>query len=344
MSTFIIAEVGVNHNGNIDRAHELIDISASLGADAVKFQTFFAEGLSRKGAPKAEYQERQTGGGDQVAMLSQLELSRSDHFELARKCASRGVEFMSTPFDLESADFLAKVGVKRLKLPSGDIDNKQMLLKFASLDLPIIMSTGMAELEEIRAAKEVLETEWARLAKMQGRDDRLCILHCTSNYPAALEDVNLRAMQTIGSEFGCPVGYSDHTDGIMVSAAAVAMGAAVIEKHVTLDRSLPGPDHAASLEPGEFAKMVKQIRSLEVALGDGKKVPRESEIPVRDVVRRSICLARDVSLGERIAESDLVMLRPGEGISPMRMDEIIGRSAIRALPAGSPIQWSDLGE
>ena len=237
---FIIAEIGVNHNGDIGLALELIDAAAAAGANAAKFQTFSASKLVRPEAKKADYQKLQTGDGNQDEMLQKLELSEADHEKLINHCRWRKIEFMSTPFDLEAADFLKRVGVERIKLPSGDIDNVPMIRRVASFDMPVIMSTGMADLSEVRVAKNHLETEWSRLGLLEGRQDRLTILHCTSNYPTAPEDVNIDAMLTLRRELACPVGYSDHTEGTAIAIAAVAMGASVIEKHITLDKNLSG--------------------------------------------------------------------------------------------------------
>lgn len=342
MKTFIIAEVGVNHNGSVERALDLVDITADIGADAIKFQTFEAAKLATRGAGKAEYQTRQTGGGDQLDMLAALQLSHDDHLRLVDRCEKRGIEFMSTPFDIESAHALAAMGMKRLKLPSGDIDFVPMIRTFARLQRPVIMSTGMATLEEVRFAKTVLEEEWSRIGAVPAQEDRLTILHCTSNYPAQPVDVNLRAMVTMQNEFGCPVGYSDHTDDIYVAVGAVALGATVIEKHITQSRALPGPDHAASLEPERFAQMIAQIRSIEQALGDGDKAPRQSEMAVRNVVRRSIVAANDIPVGEAIGPESLMMLRPANGISPREFDRVVGRIAARPILAGALIGWDDL--
>lgn len=342
MKTFIIAEVGVNHNGSVERALDLIDIASDIGADAVKFQTFDAAKLATKDAGKAEYQVRQTGAGDQQDMLAALQLSHDDHLQLVERCEERGIEFMSTPFDIDSAHALAAMGMKRLKLPSGDIDFVPMIRTFARLQKPVIMSTGMATLEEVRFAKAVLEEEWARIGTTLPQSDRLTILHCTSNYPAEPADVNLRAMVTMQNEFGCPVGYSDHTADIYVAVGAVALGATVIEKHITQSRALPGPDHAASLEPDRFSEMVAQIRDMERALGDGEKAPRPSELAVRAVVRRSIVAAIDIPAGETVRPESLTMLRPSSGIPPSEFDRVVGRVAARAIMAGSLISWDDL--
>ena len=339
---FVIAEIGVNHNGSVSMARELIDVAADAGADAVKFQTFDAAKLVRPEAGKAEYQKRQTGDGDQKGMLESLQLSDMQHIEMAEYCRQKRIEFMSTPFDLEAADFLKRIGVRRMKLPSGDIDNFPMLRKMAALELPVIMSTGMADMAEVTAAKDCIEAEWGRLGLMQGREDRLVILHCTSNYPTEPIDVNLHAMVAMGRELDCPVGYSDHTCGTAVAVAAVALGATVIEKHITLDKSMPGPDHAASLNPKEFNALVEQIRAVEAAAGDGVKAPRQSELPVRAVVRRSISITRDLLEGAEIREADLIMLRPANGISPAQIDLVVGRRTNRAVAAGALLSWDDI--
>ncbi|MGL5840127.1 MAG: N-acetylneuraminate synthase [Sphingorhabdus sp.] len=339
---FIIAEIGVNHNGDLAMAFELIDEAAASGANAVKFQTFEAAKLVRPEAEKAEYQQQQTGEGSQKDMLEALQLSEDDHVRLAQYCRDKGIEFMSTPFDLEAADFLKVIGTKRMKLPSGDIDNIPMLRRMAALDMPVIISTGMADMSEVAAAKRCVEEEWLRLGLMQDRADRLVVLHCTSNYPAEPETVNLSAMVTMARELACQIGYSDHTRGSEIAVAAVALGAVVIEKHITLDKDLPGPDHAASLNPAEFTEMVRQIRAVEAAYGDGVKTPCASEMPVRALVRRSITVARDLPAGSTVGPRDLIMLRPANGIPPTAIDEVVGRQTTRPLSAGTLLAWSDL--
>ena len=274
-------------------------------------------------------------------MLSRLELSEEAHRELYAYCERVGIEFMSTPFDLDSADFLVELGVRRLKLPSGDIDNLPMIRRYGRYGLPVVMSTGMASMDEIAFGKTELEKAWEANGSQPPQADRLTILHCTSNYPAKAEDINLRAMRTIADRFGCPVGYSDHSLGAEVALGAVALGATVIEKHITLDRTMPGPDHAASHEVTDFAHFVASIRSLERALGDGVKAPRESEFEVRAVARRSIMLARGLPAGETLAESDLIMMRPAGGISPARLDEVVGRTVRVDLEKGHVLDWSD---
>lgn len=341
MKTFIIAEAGVNHNGRADLAIELVEQAHRCGADAVKFQTFSADKLVRPGAEKAEYQQKATGDGDQHAMLKSLEMSEDLHHALYRRCQELGIEFMSTPFDEEAAEFLVRLGMRRIKIPSGEINNEPFLAFLARFDLPLIVSTGMATMAEIVRAVEVIASARTDAGLSAPIEEKVTILHCTSNYPAAYQDVNLRAMQTIARETGMPVGYSDHTTGIAISPAAVAMGASVIEKHFTLDRNLPGPDHAASLSLDELAGMIAQIRAIEAALGSSEKRPTESELPVRALVRRSVTSARDIRRGEPVVAEDLLLLRPGNGIAPADLGKVPGRSAARDIPAGTTLQWSD---
>lgn len=336
-SVFFIAEAGVNHNGSLDRALELVDVAADAGADAIKFQTFSADKLASPTAEKAEYQKRETGDGDQHSMLKALEMSEADHRALFERCADRGIEFMSTPFDEDAADMLVALGMKRIKVPSGEITNLPFLRHLAAKGLPLIVSTGMATMDEIEEALATIE------ATRSGNLGDVTVLHCTSNYPAEPNDVNLRAMTTIADRTGAPVGYSDHTLGLAVSTAAVAMGAVVIEKHFTLDRTLPGPDHRASLEPDELLALIDQIRVVERALGSAVKAPTAAELPVRRVARRSVAAARDLAVGETLAAADLVLLRPATGIAPRHLEELPGRAVARAVGKGSPIEWADLG-
>ncbi|HEX5277400.1 MAG TPA: N-acetylneuraminate synthase [Fluviicoccus sp.] len=340
---FIIAEAGVNHNGSPELALQLVDVAAAAGADAVKFQTFRAETLVRAGAEKAEYQKRQTGEGDQFSMLKALELSEEAHRRVAERCREKGIRFMSTPFDLQAADFLLELGMDIIKIPSGELTNHPFLAELAKRNRPLILSTGMGDLDEIREAVAVIR-DARRQSGLGGLPPGfLTVLHCTSNYPAQPQDVNLLAMRTIAAELGVEVGYSDHTAGITVAIAAVALGARVIEKHFTLDRTLPGPDHAASLEPQELAAMVRAIRDVGLALGDGVKTPRPSELPVRALVRRSLTLGRDVAAGATVTAEDLVLLRPGTGIAPKHLNEVIGqRRYARDLSAGATLEWTDL--
>ncbi|MFC5299830.1 N-acetylneuraminate synthase [Azospira restricta] len=340
--TFVIAEAGVNHNGDENLALRLVETAARAGADAVKFQTFSAEKLVAPGAKKAEYQARETGDGDQYSMLKALELSEAVHRRIYERCSVLGIEFMSTPFDEDAADFLLALGMRRIKVPSGEITNEPFLEFLAAKGVPMILSTGMADLDEIRRAVAVVGAARERAGLEGSLADVLTILHCTSNYPAAYRDVNLRAMQTIAQETGLPVGYSDHTAGLAVSTAAVAMGATVIEKHFTLDRDLPGPDHKASLSPDELGALVRQIRDVDEALGSDEKCPTKSELPVRALVRRSVTTARPIQAGAVLGAADLALLRPGTGIAPADLARVVGRVACRDLPAGKTLQWTDL--
>jgi N,N'-diacetyllegionaminate synthase len=340
MGTFIIAEAGVNHNGDEALALRLVDVAADAGADAIKFQTFSADKLVRPGAEKAEYQKRETGEGDQHSMLKSLELSEAMHRKLFAHCRTRGIEFMSTPFDEGAADLLVALGVKRIKVPSGEITNTPFLEFLAAKGLPLIVSTGMATLDEIKGAVATIAA--ARPSAQAPLAETLTILHCTSNYPAECSDVNLRAMQTIARETGMPVGYSDHTLGLAVSTAAVAMGATVIEKHFTLDKTMPGPDHKASLSPDELRALVRQIRDVEAALGSPVKQPTPSELPVRALVRRSVTAARPIKAGAIIAADDVTLLRPGTGIPPGELRAVLGKTAAHDIAAGTTLAWSDV--
>lgn len=342
MSTFIIAEAGVNHNGDEGMAVELVDVAADSGADAVKFQTFSADRLTRRGAEKAAYQQRTTGAGDQYDMLKALEMSESVHRRILERCALRNIEFMSTAFDEQSLDFLVSLGIKRIKVPSGEITNTPFLRHMASKGLPLIVSTGMASLAEVEDAVAVISEARARHGFSEALAEVVTILHCTSNYPAAASDVNLRAMLTIARSTGLPVGYSDHTAGIAVSTAAVAMNATVIEKHFTLDKTLAGPDHSASLEPAELKALVNSIREIEQALGDGTKQPTESELAVRAVVRRSVTTLREIAAGTPIGPDDVVLMRPGTGIPPAELDRVFGRVPKHTIAAGATLEWSHL--
>ncbi|MBE0471610.1 MAG: N-acetylneuraminate synthase [Methyloprofundus sp.] len=332
MSVFIIAEIGVNHNGSLDLAKKLIDVACRCGADAVKFQTFKANALVTKTARQTDYQTANTQKEEsQFEMLKRLELSEADHQALFEYCRLKNIEFMSTPFDLHSVQFLAKLGVKRFKIPSGEITNYPYLSMIGSFNKEIILSTGMANLGEVESAIQVLlET---------GTDQhKITVLHATTDYPTQLTDVNLRAMQTMAHAFNLPVGYSDHTFGIEVPTAAVALGASIIEKHFTLDRNLPGPDHKASLEPDELKAMVVAIRNIEIALGDGIKRPSPNEAKNKPIVRKSIVAKQHIQAGEVFTLDNLTTKRPGTGISPMRWHEVLGKTAIRAFAADELIE------
>ena len=321
--TLIIAEAGVNHNGDINLAKQLVDAAAEAGADLVKFQTFNANRLVTRNAKKADYQNQTTDGQEsQCEMLRQLELSTEMHDELISYCAIRDIGFFSTGFDIESIDLLMSLGQDCIKIPSGEITNLPYLRHIGGLGKAVIFSTGMATLGEIEAAIEVLEQAGTLRSK-------ITVLHCTTEYPTPMAEVNLSAMQNIHSAFGVSVGYSDHTSGIEVAIAAVALGALVIEKHFTLDRNLPGPDHKASLEPKELKAMVAAIRNIEVALGDGLKRITPSETKNKPIVRKSLVAMQDIIKGEVFTEKNLTTKRPGTGIPPMRWDEVIGRKAHR---------------
>ncbi len=323
MNTFIIAEAGVNHNGSIELAKKLIDVAVEAGADAVKFQTFKAEKVISKFAQKAEYQKKTTDSQEsQLEMVKKLELSFENFVELKKYCDERNIIFLSTPFDIESARFLYELGLEIFKIPSGEITNYLLLREIGSFNKKIILSTGMADLGEIEDAIDLL------VASGTIREN-ITLLHCTTEYPAPIEEVNLKAILTLKEAFKLPVGYSDHTPGIEITIAAVAMGATVIEKHFTLDKNLPGPDHKSSLEPDELKLMVKAIRNVEKALGNGIKKPSPSELKNRDVARKSIVAARKIKKGEIFTEENLTVKRPGTGISPMRWKEIIGKMANR---------------
>ncbi|NOQ50674.1 MAG: N-acetylneuraminate synthase [Desulfuromonadaceae bacterium] len=318
---FIIAEAGVNHNGDLELAKQLVDVAAEAGADAVKFQTFKAENLVCQNAPKAAYQQQTTAAKEsQFTMIKKLELDLSAHQLLLTHCLNRGIQFLSSPFDLESIDLLLGLGIEIFKIPSGEITNLPYLRKIGSLNKKVILSTGMSTMKEIEAAIQVLFT--AGLKKAQ-----LTILHCNTEYPTSMADVNLRAMQTLADNFDIKVGYSDHTLGIEIPIAAVALGAKVIEKHITLDNNLPGPDHRASLEPQELVEMISAIRNLEQAMGNGIKKPTLSEMKNRPIARKSIVARRQIKQGELFSNDNLTVKRPATGISPMEWDRVVGTPA-----------------
>lgn len=326
MKTLIIAEAGVNHNGDMELARGLVWAAAEAGADMVKFQTFQASKITAAHAPKATYQKETTGDDEsQKDMIARLELSRADHEILVAECAAAGIRFFSTGFDEESLELLVELGIDRIKVPSGEITNLPLLRHIAAQRLPVILSTGMADMADIEAAIAVLENGGCAR-------DTITVLHCNTEYPTPMDDVNLPAMRNIGAAFGVAIGYSDHTMGIELPIAAVALGATVIEKHLTLDRALPGPDHRASLQPDEFAHMVRAIRNIEIALGgDGIKRPSPSEAKNRAIARKSLVAARPIAEGEIFSADNLTAKRPGTGISPMRWDEVVGRAAPRAF-------------
>jgi N-acetylneuraminate synthase len=346
--TTIIAEAGVNHNGSIAMALKLVDAAANAGADYVKFQTFKASNLASDKAAKADYQRKTTRKNEsQIDMLRRLELSAADHKTLIARCRARGIGFLSTPFDDESLTFLAEeLGLDLIKLPSGEITNTPLLLKAARTGCDIILSTGMADLKEIELALSALAFGYtsakgapslnafrSAYKSTKGRaalKKHVTLLHCTTEYPAPFEDVNLRAMETMAEAFQLPVGYSDHTPGIAISIAAVAHGALSIEKHMTLDRTLPGPDHRASIEPGDFKAMVKSIREVEQSIGDGRKICRPSEMKNKAIARKSLVAAEAIAKGEIFTEKNLTAKRPGHGRTPSELWAILGKRAGRA--------------
>ena len=318
---FIIAEAGVNHNGSIDNAIKLIDEASRCGVDAIKFQTFKAEKLVCKNAQKAEYQINSSDVEEnQFDMLKKLELDMDTHKILIEHCSQKNIMFLSTPFDLDSIDELESLGMLIFKIPSGEITNYPYLKKVASLSKPIIISTGISTLGEIEEALDIL---------YENNAEDITVLHCNTEYPTLMEDVNLRAMKTIESAFKVKVGYSDHTNGIEISIAAVTLGASIIEKHFTLDKNMIGPDHKSSLNPVELEQMVKSIRNIELALGDGVKKPSKSELKNKNVVRKSIVADRSIKKGDIILENDITVKRPANGISPMRWNEVIGSIAAK---------------
>jgi N,N'-diacetyllegionaminate synthase len=321
MKITIIAEAGVNHNGNMTMAKNLVDAAAYAGADLVKFQTFKAETLVTQSTEKAEYQKNLTGEGEsQFEMIKKLELDRAAHESLIDYCNQKNIQFLSTAFDHDSIDLLAELDIPFYKIPSGEITNLPYLRHVGRMDKPVVMSTGMATLQEVQAALNVL-------LEAGVKKNDLTILHCNTEYPTPMEDVNLKAMLTMRDELGVAVGYSDHTLGIEVPVAAVALGASVIEKHFTLDRTLPGPDHAASLEPHELKEMVSAIRNIEKAMGNGMKKPSPSEIKNIPIARKSIVAKKSIKIGEKFSESNLTVKRPGTGICPMQWDDIMNQKS-----------------
>ncbi len=353
--TLVIAEAGVNHNGSLELALRLIDSAADAGADIVKFQTFRADALATATAAKAEYQVANTNeSGSQLEMLRRLELAPEHHHALIERCRARGIRFMSTAFDAASLAFLATLDMPAVKIPSGDITCAPLLLQAARLRRPLIVSTGMCTMSDVEQALGVLalgltsarepagraefEDAFASAAGQTALREYVTLLHCVTQYPAPFEAVNLRAMDTLAAAFGLPVGYSDHTTGIEISIAAAARGAVVIEKHFTLDRTLPGPDHAASLEPDELRQMVSAIRHVEGALGDGLKRPAPQEVANRSIARRSVVAARPIRAGTVLVVDDLACKRPGHGVSPLDYWDLVGRRALRDYAPDEPIQ------
>ena len=336
--TIIIAEAGVNHNGDIETAKKLIDVAAEAGVDYIKFQSFKADKLVSPDAKKADYQIKNTGKEDdsQYQMLKQLELSVDDHIELIEYCSSKKIKFFSTAFDLDGISYLSSLNLGVFKIPSGELTNFPYLRAIAKTELPVILSTGMANLDEIQKSVEVLTSNGTK-------KNQITVLHCNTEYPTPMKDVNLKAMLTIKEKLGVAIGYSDHTLGIEVPIAAVAMGAEIIEKHFTLDRNLKGPDHKASLEPNELKEMVNSIRNIEKAIsGNGVKEASSSEKKNINIARKSIHLSRDLKLGSVITEKDIIPLRPGDGICTMNWEKIIGKTVNTDIKKFTKLTWEDI--
>jgi N,N'-diacetyllegionaminate synthase len=332
--TFIIAEAGVNHNGSIGMARQLVDQAVGAGVDAVKFQTFRAQRLVSRSAQKAQYQKRNTGGADtQFEMLERLELNADDHRTLIAYCREVGITFLSSPFDEQSADLLDELGVTAFKIPSGELTNHALLRHIALKGRPLILSTGMSTLAEVIEAVNVI---------MESDNRELSLLHCVTEYPAPVDEVNLRAMLTMKDALGLPVGYSDHTQGFEIAVAAVALGARIVEKHFTLSRDMDGPDHQASLEPTELKALVAAIRNVEQALGDGVKIPAPCEIKNMVIARKSVVAERDIAAGERLSPENVAVKRPGDGIQPRDLERVMGRTVAVDIRTGSTVSWEDL--
>lgn len=354
-SVYIIAEAGVNHNGSLELARALVDAAAAAGADAVKFQTFDAHKLASRSAPKAAYQKQHTDAAEsQLAMLQKLELPREWHRELQARAHDQGIAFLSTAFDSDSLAFLVELEMPLFKIPSGELTNGPLLWQFARTGKPLVLSTGMATLAEVEQGLAIVahalnaEAEpasldevwrgWSRPAWRQRLLGQVTLLHCTSLYPTPFGDVNLRAMDTLAAAFGLAVGYSDHTEGSLIPLAAVARGARIIEKHFTLDRSLPGPDHQASLEPEALARMVRDIRALQEAFGDACKTPQPAEWDTRQAARQQLVAARDIAAGSVLVRADLTTARCGRGLPPTALWGLVGQKAVRAFAAGEVIE------
>lgn len=334
MSVYIIAEAGVNHNGDIETAKRLVDIAKKAGCDCVKFQTFSADRIVTKSAEKAEYQVENTNNDDsQYEMLKKLELSYDEFFEIKKYCDKVEIDFLSTPFDEDAVELLEKIGVDAYKIPSGEITNKPLLQYIATKNKRVLLSTGMSTLEEVAKAVQWIE---------EMGNDKIILFHCTSNYPAPYSSVNMKAMLTIRDEFGYPVGYSDHTNGIEISLMSVAYGATVVEKHFTYDRNAEGPDHKASLEPDELQAMVESIRNIEQAVGTGEKKPSDSELSTRNVARKSLVWKNSKEVGTVVSPEDICCKRPGTGICPEKIDVLIGRTVVKQCREDTLISWDDV--
>ncbi len=347
----IIAEAGVNHNGSVDLALRLVDVAAAAGADIVKFQTFNSSKLTTSNAPTAEYQKSNTGHTSQAEMLRALELSKDDYIRIFTHAKNRGIKCLSTPFDVDSLDLLVELGIDMIKIPSGEVTNGPLLLAVARKKLPMILSTGMSTLEEIEVALAVLAygyytnstpssvqecvNYWKQEGKLRAQNDRIVtILHCTTNYPASYDSINLNAMLTIKEHFGMPVGYSDHSQGILVPTVAAAMGATILEKHITLDKTMDGPDHFASLEPDELLEMVKAIHNVAIIKGSHLKEPTLAEIKNIPIVRRGLYVTKNLEHNHTITANDVAILRPTNNVSPMKYWEIIGSKTQKSMNAG----------
>lgn len=332
--TFVIAEAGVNHNGSVEIAQRLIEAARRAGADCVKFQSFQADKLVSRSAAKAQYQQQNTASTDsQYEMLRRLELSEDDHRTLLACCRDHEILFLSSPFDEDSADLLERLGVPAYKIPSGEVTNHGFLDYLARKNQPLILSTGMATLAEVAEAVEVIA---------EAGNPPLYLLHCVTEYPAPVAEINLKAMLTLAQAFGLPVGYSDHTPGSEIAVAAVALGARIIEKHFTLDRNLPGPDHRASLEPQELGAMIQAIRHVEQALGTGSKTPAPCELKNRAVARKSVVATRNIARGECLSRDNVAIKRPGHGIQPRDFEKVMGLRVTADIPADRVVTWADL--
>lgn len=329
---FIIAEAGVNHNGSVEMAKKLVDAAKEVGADAVKFQTFKTDKLVTKDAEKAQYQIKNSGEGSQYNMIKSLELSDDEFKEIAEYAKNKGLIFLSSPFDIESVDLLDEIGVHAFKIASGEITNFPLLEYIAKKEKPVILSTGMSTIGDVDEA----------INSMEKYNDKITLMHCLTGYPAKKEDANLNAIKTLECTFKRPVGFSDHTLGIEISVAAVALGSCVIEKHFTIDKNLPGPDHKASLEPHEFAEMVKSIRNVEKGMGNGVKKPTDEEIKIKKLVRKSIVTKEDIPCGTVLNENLLVFKRPGTGIEPKYIKKLIGKELVEDIKKDTLIKWNQL--
>ncbi len=340
---FVIAEAGVNHNGRLDLALQLVEAACDAGADALKLQTFRAEDVVTPQAATADYQRTNTGETSQFDMIKKLELDEAAHARIAAHCRKLGIEFFSTPFSEDAVAMLVRLGVGRIKLPSGEITNKPLIECVADTGLPLLMSSGMSTLDEVRTAVQWIAQRWLAAGHAAPSAANLTLLHCTSAYPPPADSLNLRAITTMQQALGLPVGYSDHSVGIEAALAAVALGATCIEKHLTLDKDLPGPDHRASADPDEFAAMVRGIRNVESMMGDGVKRPQPIEQNTRDVARRSVVVVRDLPRGHRLKAQDLALRRPGTGIPPGRLPEIIGQALACDVGAHTTLEDSMIG-